>query len=239
MKLPCKSVLFFQSNNSFVKVCPLLLINFFGDQVWKDKSRTPKTNEERMGWIKWANWNTASEVPNLKQMIALKDWTGVVAILRSDRGKSDAKRLDSEFRCLPLHWACIQNAPDVVIDALLKAYPKGVSRKAGDGSLPLHCACMYSTRIQMVRIIISCYPQAVNEWDNVGRLPLHIACHRKDLSEESLLYLVKILVNESPDSVYAADMQGNLAYNYAMKSHLSQEFMNCLLNIVPDTNLDL
>ena len=79
------------------------------------------------------------------------------------------------WRLLPLHAAIIFKAPEIVVEALLAAYPKAAESKDDQGMLPIHLAFRSGSSEGIVDILLAAYPQSVEVKDRKGRIPLVLA----------------------------------------------------------------
>ena len=103
---------------------------------------------------------------------------------------------DSDEGRLPIHHACSKGAPEGVIDALLKASPKGAQAKDDQGRLPLHHACRKSSSERIIRTLLRVYPRAAQIKDDQDKLPLHYACQH-----EVSPSIVNVLLTTYPESI--------------------------------------
>mmetsp|Transcript_17828 Transcript_17828/g.40757 ORF Transcript_17828/g.40757 Transcript_17828/m.40757 type:complete len:834 (-) Transcript_17828:792-3293(-) len=79
-----------------------------------------------------------------------------------------------------LHHACNRRCPDpVVVESLIRAYPKALLTAEKDGWLPLHHACRNKAPKEVVKLLLHMYPDegrvSVMRPDRKGRLPLYYA----------------------------------------------------------------
>jgi ankyrin repeat protein len=102
---------------------------------------------------------------------------------------------DDEGR-LPIHHACSKGAPEAVIDALLKASPKGAQSKDDQGRLPLHHACRKSSSERIIRTLLRVYPRAAQIKDDQDKLPIHYACQNGTSPS-----VINVLLATYPESI--------------------------------------
>merc|ERR1711862_80403 len=75
------------------------------------------------------------------------------------------------WRKLPIHEACIQNAPIEIICTLVNAYSEGVRSVDSFGRLPLHHACFHGASQDTLEVLLNAYPHAVDVQDIWGFIP--------------------------------------------------------------------
>lgn len=117
----------------------------------------------------------------LYELLQLRNWEE--AIQRCKEHEREARTWVSRkekdgklrWRLLPLHAGVIFKAPEIVIEALLAAYPKGAECKDDQGMLPLHLAFRNGSSEGLVNVLLAAYPQAINVKDRKGRIPLVLA----------------------------------------------------------------
>jgi ankyrin repeat protein len=102
---------------------------------------------------------------------------------------------DDEGR-LPIHHACSKGAAEGVIDALLKASPKGAQSKDDQGRLPLHHACRKNASERVIRTLLRVYPRAAQIKDDQEKLPIHYACQNGASAS-----VVNVLLSTYPESI--------------------------------------
>jgi ankyrin repeat protein len=117
----------------------------------------------------------------LYEFLQLRNWEAAVdrckELEKEARTWVSRKEKDGKlrWRLLPLHAAIIFKAPEIVIEALLAAYPKGAECKDDQGMLPLHLAFRNGSSEGIVNILLTAYPQSTNVKDRKGRIPLVLA----------------------------------------------------------------
>eukprot|EP00590_Aulacoseira_subarctica_P009910 CAMPEP_0172417296 /NCGR_PEP_ID=MMETSP1064-20121228/3826_1 /TAXON_ID=202472 /ORGANISM="Aulacoseira subarctica , Strain CCAP 1002/5" /LENGTH=231 /DNA_ID=CAMNT_0013155547 /DNA_START=20 /DNA_END=715 /DNA_ORIENTATION=- len=84
--------------------------------------------------------------------------------------KSDKLR----WKALPIHAAMIHGAPVTVIEALIRAYPKGIEEPDDQGLLPLHLAFRCSADNEVLSMLVRTYPAAVHIKDSRNHAPLSL-----------------------------------------------------------------
>jgi ankyrin repeat protein len=131
-------------------------------------------------------------------------------------GKSDD---DTIFEFLPLHLACLTNAPLLLVTLLLQACPDAVEEDTM-GKLPIHMACEAQVDHRTVFLLLNRFPESLQIEDEDGNTPIEIASFA-DASEERKK-IIQILTRKmentvvrTPTSLYhAIDCQD---WNYAMR----------------------
>lgn len=77
------------------------------------------------------------------------------------------------WRLLPLHAACIFQAPSLIIKFLLEDFPHGAAAKDDQGMLPLHLAFRQQpVNFNVLEELMTAFPAAVTVKDRRGRTPL-------------------------------------------------------------------
>jgi hypothetical protein len=115
------------------------------------------------GFLQLRNWDAAVDRCKEAEYEA-RTWV--------NRKEKDGKL---RWRLLPLHAAIIFKAPEIVVEALLAAYPKAAESKDDQGMLPLHLAFRNGSSEGIVNILLTAYPQSINVKDRKGRIPLVLA----------------------------------------------------------------
>lgn len=157
------------------------------------------------GYVSWAD-PTGSDLLALVQNY---NWAAVLA--RVTTHPSEAKMLrssDEEGGCTPLYVACENDAPAVVIQSLLKAWPEASMAVAGDESssmTPLHVTCSSQrASVHVVRVLLELgRSEQLSIRDADGDLPLHTACRCG-----ASIDIIKALVTANPSAVDQRDQEG-------------------------------
>jgi len=143
----------------------------------------------------------------LLQLVQTYDWAGILARVASH--PSEARSVGVEERT-PLQMACEQDAPAVVVESLLKAFPEASTTTiAGTSSCsdttPLHSTCSSPrASVHVVRALLEFgLPAQVSMRDSDGDTPLHAAC-RCGASVDVL----NVLVGAYPAAVDQRDREG-------------------------------
>jgi hypothetical protein len=108
---------------------------------------------------------------------------------------------------LPIHVACMKQAPIRVIHALLAADPTSCNEADGIGRTPLHNAVRYGASFKVASILLAAGPKAVRAKAYDGNLPIHYAC-KFATSLVDHLPIIKNLLWLHPDSVWEKDASG-------------------------------
>jgi hypothetical protein len=173
--------------------------------------------------------------------MARRDWNAIRLRLCSGRGTKELAKGEPEYGRIPLHWACIQDAPMDIIQSLLDTYPKGTCVEDFQGNLPLHYASARCHDTSVVECLLKVFPGAADMCNNVGKLPLHVTCeHFVETKASHLIQNIHALVRANPGSIFVLDSFGNLPYTYCTKgAYLAQEVMrqdleSLLCNYYPD-----
>jgi len=92
---------------------------------------------------------------------------------------------------LPLHWALHKSTSELVIEALLDAYPDGASVTEDKyGMLPVHVACRVGLSTGIIGMLLGHYREGASTFDDNGDLPIHIACRNSNISMGSIISLL-------------------------------------------------
>ena len=168
----------------------------------------------------------------LFRLILKKDWDGVASRLNMFPDEASTwivtKGYAGDLRFLPLHKACVLSPPPQIVDALLKAFPDGVTRSDQDGWLPLHCACFYNAPAASIDHLIQADPKATQKKDDDGRLPLHYACLKS--APESV---VNQLLNAHIKGALAKDNDGRMPLHHACSKAASDQVIETLVRLGP------
>lgn len=168
----------------------------------------------------------------LFRLILKKDWDGVAGRLNMFPDEASTwivtKGYTGDLRFLPLHKACVLSPPPQIMDALIKAFPDGVTRPDQDGWLPLHCACFYNAPASSIDHLIRADPKATQKKDDDGRLPLHYACLKS--APESV---VNQLLNAHIKGALAKDNDGRMPLHHACSKAASDQVIETLVRLGP------
>jgi hypothetical protein len=125
---------------------------------------------------------------DLYQAIEAREWDFILGMFSfnvSDVAAASVKRQCStwivrketngklRWRLLPLHAACIFQAPSMIIELLLQESPQSAAAKDDQGMLPLHLAFRQQPmNFTVIEELMTAYPAAVTVKDRRGRTPL-------------------------------------------------------------------
>lgn len=79
------------------------------------------------------------------------------------------------WRLLPIHAAILNDAPQEVLDAFLKADKTCASAKDDQGMLPLHLAIKKHQSPEAINALVAAFPDSVDEQDDKGVTPFQMA----------------------------------------------------------------
>jgi ankyrin repeat protein len=140
----------------------------------------------------------------LKSLVQDYDWPGTLARIASH--PMEACILGVQGRP-PLHVACENDAPAVVIQSLLSAYPEASLMNAGTSSTmnPLHITCSsHHASVHVVRVLLEGgHSRQCTMRDEDGDTPLHTACRCGAPME-----VLEVLLRVCHSSVYERDYEG-------------------------------
>jgi len=134
------------------------------------------------------------------------------------------------WRMLPLHAALLFQAPDDVIQKIMRAYPAAAQCADDRGMLPLHIALAKRSSEPLIHSLLRVHPESMNTPDAHGTLPIDIArVSKSELREAYIDALERPIAfytmndecdfDTNPTSLYLAIEDGNwdivehLAYN--------------------------
>ena len=136
--------------------------------------------------------------------IVVRNWVQVMARLATHPAEAF---LDRHLGRLPLHWACCQQAPLAVVQALLHAHPAAASTPNVGGLLPLDWAAFFQAPLDIVQLLLRAYPEAAYTADNNGMLPLHWATRSRNLAS---VEVVAALLATHPEAALEHDNDGDI-----------------------------
>ena len=139
----------------------------------------------------------------LLTLVQAYDWAGSLARIASN--PEEAITVGIQGRTA-LHVACDQDAPAVVVEALLQAYPEASTMVGTSNMNPLHITCSSQhASVQVVRVLLeSGKGQEASEKQDVdGDMPLHTACRCGAPIE-----VLEVLLKTNPAAVNERDYEG-------------------------------
>jgi ankyrin repeat protein len=128
---------------------------------------------------------------------------------------------------LPIHLACMAQAPIEILKLLIDEYKQGLARVDKDGMTPLHYACDHAdANLEVVDMLAIKYKKAVITKNKThGQTPLHLA-----VSRGCRLEIVEALFLSEPDRILAvADKKGNLPLHTAILSSADMKIIQFLV----------
>jgi ankyrin repeat protein len=120
---------------------------------------------------------------------------------------------------LPLHLACLTEAPLLLVTLLVQAYPDATEQDAM-GKLPLHMACETQVDHRIVFLLLNRYPEALAIQDDEGNTPIEIASlsdttkERKQIIQVLTRKMENTVVTDPTALYHAIDSQD---WNYAIR----------------------
>ena len=134
---------------------------------------------------------------------------------------------------LPIHEAAVGGAPLDVMQALVNAYPAGLSQvESSYQRMPLHCACRKNAIPHVIQLLCEAQPEACLAADSLGRLPLHYA-----LSNGADPAVISILMTCRPDAARGLDQRGWTPLHVACSMGASMDVVTSILNAYPEAVL--
>jgi hypothetical protein len=156
--------------------------------------------------MKLLRWETTSITEEMNVLIAHS----------TEKDLQEALLVKDSRGWLPIHWACMFDAPLEVIQMLLDndSGKKTILAKDNEGWLPIHVACFYGTPLEVIQLLLDCdnNKKTIFEKDNPGRLPIHRACRGGATVE-----VIRLLLDSDADKkmIFEKDKYGWLPINYA------------------------
>jgi ankyrin repeat protein len=138
----------------------------------------------------------------LGTLLEQQDWAGVLSRIASHPEETHA--IHQEGR-RPLHLACADDAPAVVVQALLQANPEAATLVGTSGMTPLHLTVASEhASVHVVRVLLQLGgPQQCIMQDLDGDTVLHAAC-RSGAPKE----VIEVLLRANPAAVHQRDYEG-------------------------------
>jgi len=134
-----------------------------------------------------------------------------------------------ETRLLPLHLALKLNAPVIVIEKLLDAYPEAAQMcDAYFQRLPLHIACIAGCPAEVVRLLVTAFLGGAAGRDIFGRVPLHYAIFHHYSTE-----VIDFLIRSFPRGASVIDYNGWLPLHVACRYGVEEDALIALLKAYP------
>jgi hypothetical protein len=146
---------------------------------------------------------------------------------------------------LPIHTACLKNAPAEVIRLLLDSdtEKKTILAKTSFARLPIHLACFQnasyalyygefyeSTSVEVIQLLLDSDDdnKTIFEKDRLGRLPIHLACEEGAPAE-----VIRLLLDSDTDkkSILEKDGDGQLPIHLACLNNGHVEVIQLLLQV--------
>mmetsp|Transcript_14900 Transcript_14900/g.24415 ORF Transcript_14900/g.24415 Transcript_14900/m.24415 type:complete len:357 (-) Transcript_14900:816-1886(-) len=126
-----------------------------------------------------------------------------------------------------VHFACKHNPPRKIIKLLSLLYPDGVTLPDKMGRLPLHYAAQWGGSGRLMHYLVQKDSLAASTKDNLGKTPTHLLCENYNANynaedamglscDEGMMWILKLLLDASPDSVNIEDNRDMLPLEYAI-----------------------
>lgn len=146
-----------------------------------------------------------SELGSCSQLLTLVqsyDWAGTLARIASS--PHEARAVGYQRRT-PLHVACDHDAPAVVVQSLLRAYPEASTKVGTTMMNPLHITCSSQhASVHVVRVLLDGGDRIQTSMCDVdGDTPLHTACRCGAPIE-----VLEVLLRANPVAVHQRDYEG-------------------------------
>ena len=153
----------------------------------------------------------------LSQLIDERSWDDV--LLRLMTHPQEASERIVRFgsgQSLPLHEACMLQAPANVVSALLAVNSEAANTKGQWSYLPIHFAAR-SNSGEAVAALQEWFPEGVRSKGDKAKLPIHLACQWRASSE-----IVHRFLMEFPESIYERDDDGKIPLDYAERNKVQK-----------------
>ena len=123
--------------------------------------------------------SSSKESTQTELFVAIHDrrWDNAIELLEGDPSRarewSTKIAYDGEvsWTRLPIHQACIQNAPKCLVQALLVAFPASAAATDVNKRLPLHYASVHGADCEVIELLVKSCPGAVDVIDDYGKTP--------------------------------------------------------------------
>ena len=115
---------------------------------------------------------------DLFKAIQDKRWENTMTLIESNstevRQWTTHKDCDGEvvWKRLPIHEACINNAPVYVIGSLIRAYQEGAKGADLNKRLPLHHVAVHGGKLDVIELLLTAYPDSLEKKDSFGKTPI-------------------------------------------------------------------
>ena len=146
----------------------------------------------------------------LIKSIRARNWVRTMARLATHPAEAVLAGAPHEYGMRPLHYACWNQAPLAVVQALLYAHPGAALTPTGGGLLPLHYAAYHQAPLDVVQLLLRAYPEAVCIASNSGWLPLHWATLSTPHASVGVPPVVAALLAAHPEAALEHDNDGDL-----------------------------
>lgn len=122
-----------------------------------------------------------------------------------------------------VHFACKHNPPRKIVKLLSLLYPDGVALPDKSmGRLPLHYAAQWGGSGRLMHYLVQKDTLAASTKDHLGKTPTHLLCENYNANynaedamglscDEGMMWVLKLLLGASPDSVNVSMIQLNQA----------------------------
>ena len=81
------------------------------------------------------------------------------------------------YGILPIHTACLNQAPVKVIAFLSNSYPRSLEKRDNDGNLPIHLACYSGAPLDSIKYLVEMWPESLDEKNSSQNTPIERAMH--------------------------------------------------------------
>lgn len=113
---------------------------------------------------------------NLPSLLCEAKWEAALERLSLFPEESIMWTVYKEKRYLPIHYACMFQAPLEVVSELAEIHPYGLELTCQDENrTALHLACHYGAHFSVVNVLLDSHVDAASYCDDLGLLPLHLA----------------------------------------------------------------
>ncbi|CAK4677373.1 hypothetical protein AeMF1_005636 [Aphanomyces euteiches] len=137
-------------------------------------------------------------MPKLNEAIRLAEasnWPRLLDLITATPAL--AKECD-DYGMLPLHWASTDNnAPLVLLERLVEAYPEGVQIANKAQLLPLHIAIRARVSLPVLHLLIRAYPESILMETPSGSTPVALA-EQSHVASDALTFLRNAMERQTP-----------------------------------------
>jgi hypothetical protein len=127
---------------------------------------------------------------------SMEEVNELILVNYTEKDLQEAVLVENSFGSLPIHWACMYNAPLEVIQVLLDsdADKKSIFERDNFGSLPIHKACESNAPVEVIQLLLESDvdKKSIFVKTDFGKLPIHYACETNNAPVEVIQLLLEM-----------------------------------------------